>query len=58
MKTEKESLSALTPKILSSLLYWFSLDLTCHLVIESLTLEELCDLSNVPYLTERPFLVL
>lgn len=45
MKTEKESLSALTPKILSRLLYWFSLDLTCHLVIESLTLEELCDLS-------------
>lgn len=44
MKTGK-SLSALTLKILSHSLYWFSPDPSCHLVIESLTLQELCDLS-------------
>lgn len=45
---KKKSLSALTPKILSHLLYWFLLDPSCHLVIESLTLQELCDLSTSP----------
>lgn len=33
----RESLSALTLKILSHPLYWFSLDPSCHFVIESLT---------------------